>query len=90
MAVSSHNDLPVRVICCRAIAMFSRKVEKHRIELPESMFQESQVAAEIISMPVTSETVNVVLEALIELARLSKSQTRFLASNSQFLLGAFH
>lgn len=39
VAVASGNDLPVRIICCRAIAMFSRKVEKHKIELPESMFQ---------------------------------------------------
>lgn len=87
--MGSENEIPVRAIAMRSFSMFSRKIEKYGLEVDESFFKENKIAEEMLSFPVTYETITYLIEALIELCKLSKSQRIVLTGFGEYILSVF-
>lgn len=71
-SVADIYPTAIRVAGCKSLTIFFRKIEKHKLKLTEEQvqfFHRSKVAESILTIELTSQTNNYVLEALIELVK---------------------
>lgn len=64
--------LPLQLIACKALAIFLKKINKHRLELsPEQLaaLEDYQPVAQVVQIELCSETLPQVMEVLVELTR---------------------
>lgn len=90
---NSSSPLPLRVVSCKALSMFLKKIEKHKLELtPEQLafLEESELCERIVEIPLLHETIPQVVEVLIEVFKNRQVRGRVGRLPPDFFLALFH
>lgn len=88
-----NYPIPVRLIACKALSIFLKKMDKHKLELSSEQLaniENLQPIDRVVELPLLSETLPLIMELLVELNKHKQLTTLLNRPAPEYFLGLFH